>query len=499
MAMDVDIVGGVSGNKAEVDSNNNVKVNLPTTPTQAGFTQLTDVWTTSVPSTARKARITVDGDLYTGQRQIVYRTDFNNAVATTPMSSQWLAEATTMAMAVNGGFLRLNSGSITTVTTGVQMHSCRTFNIEDGAAIAGRFTVKTNNGAVTNKQFDLGFGMSVPVAGQGNNPIEFTGFRWTTGGAFIGVLEYSVGGASTAITVNLNGGVPLADSVTHAYEVIITNDHVEFWIDNVYANTISMASAGSGLFKANGYPLFMRAFNSASAPALAPSLDIADVSVLRLGPGVDIPQQFRQVLAGRHSLYQQTGLTATDGSTALVPASGTAPTAGVGSNTATTFTGLGGVYRCTLTGVTGAHVNVILSDYTNPNVPVAVGAANDARNLVITDIMISPTVVSTALTGGGFIGTYFVAVGGSAVSLATTTANGTTAVATKAPRILMLTATDNFAATAAAGTVGTRTGDSSIVVHPGEHLVCGFRVMYATAAVTAGAIDGSISFSGYWD
>jgi len=71
MAMDVDIVGGVSGNKAEVDSNNNVKVNLPTTPTQAGFTQLTDVWTTSVPSTARKARITVDGDLYTGQRQIV--------------------------------------------------------------------------------------------------------------------------------------------------------------------------------------------------------------------------------------------------------------------------------------------------------------------------------------------------------------------------------------------------------------------------------------------
>jgi hypothetical protein len=429
MALD-SIINGASGNKAVVDANGNLAINLPTTISQAGAAQTSYTLTSGQ---GRLGRVTEEGEQYVGQSQLLFFSGFNNPPATTPMSAHWGCQATTLAMASQAGFLRLNSGAVTTANSGIAIQSWRQFSMEDGAGLRIKFKLRHNNGAVANKQAEIGFGSYAIAANQAGSTNEFIGFRWNTSGALQGVLEYSTGSTPTSLTVNINGGVPLSDNVSREYEVVITDNIVEFWINNVYQAQIVYGVDSPGLIKASGYPVMIRLFNSGSSPSLAPVFDIGDVAVLRIGPGVDIPHPIRQVLAGRHAIYNQPGLTATDGQTASVPASGTAPTAGTPSNTTANVTGLGGFIRFNGSAIVAtAHTNLIMTDYTNPAYPIVAGAGNDVRNLIITDILISPMIVTTVLAGGGFTGQWFVAIGHSAASLATTTANGTTALATKA-------------------------------------------------------------------
>lgn len=108
-------------------------------------------------------------------------------------------------------------------------------------------------------------------------------------------------------------------------------------------------------------------------------------------------------------------------------------------------------------------------------------------------------------SGGGFTALWFAAIGQTATSLATTDADGTTAVAQKAPRYIPLTLSSTLGATAALGTVSTEVGDHTWtfatpqVVHPGEFIAVGFRTIAVTAAVTAGSADAMIGINGYWD
>lgn len=503
MTMSTDI-RGVTGTQAGVDANNNLLVNLPINPVQAGSVQIAHV---RDATTARVARVTEEGEQYQAVSRLMFHSNFNNPGAL--INTQFDQTATTMALAANTGFMRFNSGAITTITTGIAIRTWRSFSIEDGSALRFKFHLRTTGGAVANKQIDAGIGYANPAAGQGAAMNEFIGFRWTTAGNLVGVLEYSTGGAPVSTTVNINGGVPYADNVTREYEVIITDNLVEFWVNNVYVAQIVYGADAPGLLKGNAYPIFLRLFNSGSAPASAPIVDLGDVSVLKVGFAADIPMSYRQALMGRHFLYNQPGLGAANGSPFVTPTSGTAPTSATGSNTATTFTGLGGFYRENGAAIgLVAHSNVIVSAYQNPAVPTAAGAGNDVRNMVITDIVVNPIMVSAVLTAqvGAINLQWFIAVGATAISLATADAAGTTAPGTKAPRIFPLPMNDGFASAPVVGVVGTRIGNSQLtlgtplVVHPGEFVVVGFRVMWPpTTAATAGSYDGSLALSGYWD
>jgi hypothetical protein len=119
--------------------------------------------------------------------------------------------------------------------------------------------------------------------------------------------------------------------------------------------------------------------------------------------------------------------------------------------------------------------------------------------------MISPAVVTTVLVGGGFVTGYLIAIGSTALSLATADAIGGAAIGTKSPRRIWLPMTDTLAAAAAVGTVATRNGQSAIsfqtplVVHPGEFVVVAMRTMQVTALVSSGVIGINIGYSGYWE
>ena len=495
--------GSSSSGKANVDSNFNLNVNLPTTGTQSGLSRLNYL---RDASTSREAQVSEEGELETRQGRLIFHANLNGAAAGALINNQFNQQTTTMTLALNAGFLRLNNSAITTLNTGCSINSWRTFSTETKCTVSLSGHIRHTQGAISNKQMDFGFGYYDIAANQAAAMNEFAGFRWTQAGNLIGVLEYSAGGAPTTVTVNINGGVPYADSAVKRYEVQLSQEQVEFWVDGVYQAAIVRQADAPGTAKANGYPIIARLFNGASAPASAPVFDIANINVVRYGYEADIPLPTRQVLMGRHSNQGQAGLVATNGNTALIQASGTAPTGTTGSNTATTITGLGGYYALNGAAVTVTpHSNIIISSYQNIILPEAAGAATDARNLIITDIMISPMVVTTVLVGGGAVWEWFVAVGSSALSLATADAAGTTALSTTSPRITPLPLMDSIAAAAVVGTVATRIGDSSVslqtplVVMNGQFIHIGIRTFQVTAAITSGVIGGGIGIGGYWD
>lgn len=500
MALDANIRGYSSQNGAEVDANNNLLVNLPTTASQAGYARLTYSPASGIN---KDVEVTEEGKLAVAQSYQLLSLQFNSAA--TNWANQIGTNATTMTKSPTAGYMRLNGGAITTTTTGISIYSNRTVNLEEAVQLRIRMYAKHTNATATNKVAELGLGYYNFAAGQANAPNEFIGFRWTSTGGLIAVVETSQGAGALSQTINVNANVPFADNVTKGYEMCLTEHWAEFYTDGTYQGRIARQSASWSLLKGVSLPWMARLYNSGTASA-AMTFDIGMVDVQRYS--MDSPgAPFLKALQGRSSYYFQ-GDIGGSAATHNMPASGTAPTAAAGSNTASALNNtaqLGGWYRNTLTGVSGtAHTNVLVAAFQNPAVPTASGVAQNSRNLVVTGIQISPMVVTTALTGGGFTALWFAAVGATATSLATADADGTTAVAQKAPRLVPLNLMSTLAAAAAVGVVSTDVGDhqfvfpSPLVIHPGEFLHVGFRTIVATA-ITAGAADGAIGVNGYWE
>ena len=495
-------LSGTSG-ELKTDGNDNARVNLPVSGLQAGFSRLNYL---RDAATSREVNISEEGGLETRQGRLLFHTNFNGAAAGALINNQYNQQVTTMATALNAGFLRFNSGTVTTINIGASINTWRVFPVECKSTMSLSGHIRHTQGAVSNKQFDFGFGYYDVAANQAAAMNEFIGFRWTQAGGLLGVIEYSAGGAPTTVTVNINGGVPYADSAVKRYEIQLSQERAEFWIDGAYAAEIIRQPDAPGTTKASGYPIVVRQYHTGSAPAIAPVFDISNINVVRYGYEADIPLPMRQVLSGRHSSQGQAGLVATNGNTALIQASGTSPTGTTGSNTATTITGLGGYYALNGVAITGTvHSNIIVCSYQNPILPEAAGAALDVRNLCITDIMISPMVVSTVLAGGGAAWEWFIAVGSTALSLATTDAIGGAAIGTASPRIIPLPIVDSVAAAAAVGTIVTRSGSQApslqtpLVVEPGRFVHIGIRSLWVNAAITSGVLSGGIGISGFWD
>jgi hypothetical protein len=412
-----------------------------------------------------------------------------------------------MTKAPTNGYMRLNSGAITTTTTGIAIYTNRTFNIEEGVEVRVKFYIRHANAAATNKQIDAGLGYYAFAAGQAAAMNDFIGFRWTTTGGLQAVIETSQGGAPTSQATNINSNVPFSDNVTREYEIVITDAYAEFYVAGVYQTRILRDPGSWSLIKAIALPFLCRVFNSGAA-SLATTVDLASLSVIRMC-GEVMPQPLIAASMGKSSYYYQPDLTAAAAATMLMPASGTAPTAAVGSNTASAANNvatMGGLIRNTLTGVTiTLSTNILWTAYQNPALPTAAGEATNSRNFIVTGLTVSPMIVTTALVGGGFTAAWFAAIGNTATSLATADADGTTAVAQKAPRYVPLSLVSTLAATAALGVVSTDVGDHTyafttpLVIHPGEFFSVGMRTIAVTAAITAGSADCMIGVQGYWE
>lgn len=503
--MSVKLITGVAANQEQVvNTSGEASVTLTSAGARAGYAQQSYLAATG--ATSKVGRISSDGSRYVGEVAQIFDLDFN--AASTNWTSKISTNATTLAKAVTNGAMRLNSGAVTTTTTGISIYSNRVFTVEHGSEYRVSMTVRHTNATATNKQVDIGLGYYAFASGQAAAMNEFIGFRWTTTGGLLGVVETSQGGAPTSQTVNINSNVPYADAIFKQYEIVFTDEAVEFWVDNVYQAQIAKPSGSWGVLKGTSLPWIARQFHSGAASA-APTYDIGEVSIFKIGPDDGQTYANRMSGMGKHSILWQPDLTTGVVNTHNVPASGTAPTAATGSNTASVLNNtanMGGFFRMNGASITATtHIVVWVAGYQNPAIPTAAGVATNARNFWITGITVSPMVVTTVLAGGGFAALWCASIGGSALSTATADADGTTAAAAKANRIFPLSRITSFGAAAAVGTIETGAGDNHIMfpnhilLAPGEFLNIGLRTLFATAAVTSGTIDGGITVWGYWE
>lgn len=468
------IEGNTSGNVAEVDVNNNLKVNLPTVTSQAGVAGMVTInhdGSSGAAKLVRAAEVSVNRRFRVGVDNLMFQDAFNYAAQNTAV---WNVTATTWAQSYSGGFMNMT----TTVATGsVVAKTYKYFPLYNGAGLSIEFDALINTTLQSGEVIELGIGQAAGTTA----PTDGVFFRYNASSVFQGVVNYN--GTETAITLSPTPAV----SSTHSYLLRVEQEEVQFWVDNVLLGTISTPLTQSGPCLSTYQPVIARIY-AAGATSLVQILKVGEVRVFLRDINTNRP--WAQTMAGMGGMGSQGQSGNTMGTTALmVNGTGTAlvATAGAATAPATVFLGQGGNVLLTVTTALNTDVFVM-----GAQVPAGTAAIN-GKSLVITGVKING-VVSTALTGGPWLAVYSLAYGATAGAL-----NTAEAATTKAFRRIPL-GIESYGAAAAVGVMGQGvqlTFNSPIVVNQGEWY--GVVVKNVGTLVTAGAIFYTVTFDSHWE
>jgi len=476
MALDVDIVGGTSGNKAEVNTYNAVKVtpetNAISNPANIGgmriFTEVDQGYITNFP-TLKSPEADFDYRVRVSQDLLLDDEWFNYTAQNTAKHSYL---NTTMTNGWTAGQLTTNSGNITTTTTGTLVNTWATFptlgttTLSLDAEIG--FTAQPQ--ANTFIEWGVGLGGTTTTA-----PTDGVFFRLSSAG-LQGIASINGTEVSTGVFTGPAGVGTWTYTNNKRYQFIVYQSTTEayFWVDDgtgavllgeieIPSGTgvVSMAGAGSVFFK-------QRITGGAGAATISANISRYN---LRQG-GIQIATTPSTQGSRLYGSYQALAGSATYGTIARTGTITTGNEANVTAAVPTTTTaalgsGLGGTFWETVS--LAANTDGIIMSYQVP-----VGSVNSpARRLVLRGMYLS-SYVQTVIVGGPYIAEWFLAFGHTAVSLATAEAGGATA--TKAPRRIALPFTQVVTSAQAVSTLVSQPtqfvdfGDAPIFINPGEFL-----------------------------
>lgn len=464
------IQGSVSGNLAEVDATNRLKVNLDTgeNPIQVGmvkFTSEIDDGTSTGTPLLRSPESDDDYRLRIAQ-EMIFDTETINYTAQNTGKYKYVTTTLTNAWTVSG--LVTNSGNATTAGSGTSFSTYAEFPIL-GASILyceteGSFSAQPAS-AVT-----IEFGLFRPGGATPFAPTDGVSFRLNASG-MQGVINSNGSETATAAfvwTYNNN----------QKYQFIIAMHErgVEFWIDGVLYGSIDTPTGQGQPCMSTSLPFTLRHAHVGTAGA-AMSFTLNDYTVSLGGPNI---AQTASVLGQRvYGSYQ--GLSGgTMGSLATYPNS-TTPTSATPTNTtlvANLPAGLGG--QGTVTAPATAATDFIWGSFQVP-----AGTTNiQGRRLVLRGVMVDVVNLGAAVATTGTTIQFSLAFGHTSVSMATAEA-----VAAKAPRRIALGYMAwPVGAAIGAGPQGGRIqmdfGDAPVFVNPGEFVALIAKPVLGTATAS---------------
>lgn len=476
------IEGASSGYVAEVDSNNNLKVNLPTVNSQAGLAGIGAIihdGATGAARVVRAADVSINRRLRVGIDTLFFQDNFSY---TAQHSAVWNMPVTTWsAPTFASGFIKL----ISTVAAGnVLIKTYKMFPLYNGAGLSIEVDALILQPLQSGEVIEFGmFQASASTA-----PTDGMLFRYTTGGALQGVVNYNGG------ETNVDLGTPPATGVTHSYLMRVEQEETSFWVDNVLLGKIATPVTAAGPSQCAYQPICCRMY-AAGATSVIQTVQIGEVRVFLRD--LNSVRPWAQTMAGLGNMGSQGQQGGTQGTTALmVNGAGsalvsTAPLAN-NANPSTVFLGLGGNVAMQVT--QAANTDAWIFGYL---VPVGT-AAIPGKSLIITGVKING-VVTTIFTNGPLLAIYSLAYGGTN-ALAITNLTQAESATAKAFRRIPL-GIETYPATAAVGTMGqgvTMQFLSPICVHPGE--VVGVVMKNVGTAVTAaGAVTYVVAFDAHWE
>jgi len=475
--MSVVIKAGGSSNLAEVDANGNLGVNLPTTIGQAGYAVIAGEAHSGASGAARvvrAARVSTDGRLRAGNDSLYWQDTFNHAQQDTSAYQIVTSTATT---SMTGGYWVYNAGNSVASGAVARIQTYRTFQLNAFSSIEIGFRARFALAPQTNNVVEFGLGIATTTT----TPTDGVYFKLNSAGALVGVIN--INGTETT-TGSLTAPSP---NVVYYYRIVIDQDRVEFFIDDVLGEAITIPNTASGPALARALPLLTRLYNSA-ATSSAQRFELADVSVL--AKDLHLLRPFPMVQSGMCA----SAITAPRGTSPAQLANyanSAAPASATLSNTAAGYTTPGGQWQ--FAAVAGAETDYALFAYQVP----AAAAASGNRNLYITGIRIEAmnTVVAVATTAT--VMQWAIAFGSTAVSLATT---DSATAGTRGPRRIAL-GLQTFPVGATVGATATPINHSfrtPQLVEAGTFVHVILKMPIATATATE-IFRGTVMLEGFFE
>lgn len=443
--MSTTIKSGSSSNLANVNTDNELTIAPTKTKTNAGFVITlyeNDAGLATGTKDYRSPEVSKDSRLRVGIDTPLDQDTFNYTAQHTGKHTNTV---TTMAISYASNFLNLNSGAITTTTTGAILQTKQIFLLpSEGGLIIEEFIQLSAINATNTECF---WGRFLP-GGATVIPTDGVYFRYTSAG-IKGVINNNGNETETgflSFTPSIN--------TTFKSRLVLHNRYAEFWINDILLGTIEGAAGNPSLTASLSLPkaIQIRTTGTASAGTI---LRCGGYAVWAIDGNIGLNHRDMKALMGNAYQGQQGG---TMGSLANY-ANSANPTAAVPTNTTAALgTGLGGQFWETDT--LAVTTDGIICSFQNPATTVAI----QGKNLLVKGVWVD-SYVQTALTGGGYNAQWSIAFGHTAVSLATAEA-----AATKAPRRIPL-GSNSVASGATALTQLPRIYiqlNNPIVVYPGE-------------------------------
>ena len=382
------LIGSTSGNVAEVDANNQLKVALSATAALAGYARLVD-------RDSGVAQFSDHGRQKSGEESLLFYDPVDGAAVNTNL---WVQSQLTMAQAISNGFQVLNSGSITTINTYSIATSVRTVPFLSHFPLYLHLKAKTANVPQANATMEIGFGTAATTAA----PTDGAFYRWNVNGNFECVLNNA--GAETVTVVTAP-----SVNVTHTFAIFYTHGSCRFELDGAVVATVTPPTGSASPTALTRLPVFARVYTGGTAPSVAPQLQFTEFSVAQMDIkwGKSWDDQLCGIARGGYQSPVTTFLQTAN------HANSTSPTSATLSNTAAGYTTLGGRYQ--FAAPAGAATDFALFGFQIPS-----GYTFFCTGVDITAMNTGAAVATTAT-----ILDWSIAVNTSAVSLATAEAAGT--------------------------------------------------------------------------
>ena len=481
--MSIKIAGGSSGNLAEVSSNNQVQVNLPSVLTQSGYAiAVGQNWdgSSGAAEIARATQVSIDGRLRTGIDGVAWMDTFNHTIQD---SGSYSINTTTFTLSMAAGIWAFNSGAVTTGSAVGRVQTYKTFPIQNAQLEVG-FRVKFTQNAQANNGMELGLGYASAIT----TPTDGVYFKMDASGALLGCANFN----GTEFTVST--GVSIVASTFYYLKMIVDDMRAEFYVNNackckIDLSDVTASYASDSLCMSRNLPLLMRFYNTASAPSLAQQMQVADIYVFQEDIQTNRPWPVAQSAQGMNAVNVPRGIAAGD---AANYANSTIPTSATLSNTTAGYATLGGQWQFAAVG--GAETDYALFAYQVGSVP-AVGTGS--KNLVVTGVHIGCFNMGAAAATTPTLLQWAVGVGSTAVSLATT---DSATAGTRRPRIITI----GSQSIPVGAVVGANVPDldiqfnSPLYVEAGTFIHIILKIPTATATASQ-IVRGTCAINGYYE
>lgn len=478
--MAIEIKSGVDTNLATVDSNKALRVATSTTSANNGILAHTNRSDSgSVSGTALDIDPESDEDYRArvAQDSILFYEPF---AGTALNSAAFSSTVSTMTTAVSGGFVKLNSGSAvgTSNVARVTSYKCIPFANDMYTYATFPFSVQAASVGISNTTWEVGFFFASGITA----PTDGVFLRCDSTGTLKLVLNFN--GTETTSSAISASYIPVNTVVKLL--LVVSQKVVRLWINDVLIASVSTPTSTTFPTWSTALPFCGRIYNASGAsPATATQIWIGAVECGMSGNGAPFNGEDLGAASGFMGIQGISG--GTMGSTANY-ANSAGPASATLSNTAAGYTTLGGQWQ--FAAVSGAETDYCLFAYTVP----AAAAGSHNRGLLIRGVSISSmnTVVAVATTAT--VMQWGIAVGSTAVTLAT--GEGAT---TKAARRYTL-GIQTFPVGATVGAIATdivRTFNCPLYANPGEVVHILLKMPIATNTATE-IFRGTVMVDAQW-